>query len=99
MALFMIKRNVQGASPTDYDAAVFRAISCAYEFDGLRWVRSYWDRQSGYSYCIYEADSAEQIREHSTLSQIACDEVFQVTDIDPESYDAGRLNELEPTTT
>ena len=93
MALFLIKRDVRGASDTDYDAAVFRAISCSYEFAGLYWVQSYWDRESGYSYCVYEAESAEQVRQHSVKSQIACDEVYPVTHIAPDGYTASRQTE------
>jgi hypothetical protein len=95
MALFLIKRDVRGASETDYDAAVFRAISCSYEFEGLRWVQSYWDRDTGYSYCIYEAANEEQIRQHSSKSRIACDEVHAVTHVAPEGYTAGRMTEAE----
>jgi hypothetical protein len=95
MPLFMIKRDVNGATPMDYDAAVFRAISCAYDFEGLRWVHSYWDRESGNSYCVYEAQSPEQLRQHSQRSHISCDEIYPVAQIVPESYAAGRSSELE----
>ena len=95
MALFLIKRDVRGATPTDYDAAAFRAISCAYDYEGLRWVHSYWDRESGFSYCVYEAQSIEQIRQHSQRAHIACDEVYPVSHMVPEAYSAGRLGEVE----
>jgi hypothetical protein len=95
MALFLIKRDVRGATATDYDAAIFRAISCVYDFEGLNWVHSYWDREAGFSYCIYEAESAEQLHQHAERAQIPCDEVYPVAHMVPEAYEAGRLNEVE----
>jgi hypothetical protein len=86
MPLFLIKRAIPGATASDYDAAVFRAMSCAYEFDGLRWVTSYWDEDGGYSYCVYEAQDADQVEQHSHRAQIACDEVFPIVQVNPADY-------------
>jgi hypothetical protein len=99
MALYLVKRNIQGAGPTDYDAALFRALSCVYDFPGLKWLHSFWDRESGISYCVYEAVSVEQIHAHSELSHIPCDEVSVVVASGPDTYEAGRLAELETSQT
>jgi hypothetical protein len=98
MPLFLIRRDVTGATQTDYDAGVFRAISCAYDYEGLRWIHSYWDREGGMSYCLYEARSIDQIKQHSQRSQIACDEVLPVSHVQPEMYTAGRLSQAEAPT-
>jgi hypothetical protein len=86
MPLFTIRREVPGADRTEIDAAAFRAIVCAYEYPGLRWVRSYWDAEAGELSCLYEAESAQQIEEHSRRSRIPCDAVREVIQFGPEEY-------------
>jgi len=95
MALYLVKRNIPGAGPHDYDAALFRALSCVYDFPGMRWLHSFWDRDAGVSYCIYEADSETQIHDHAALAHIPCDEVHAVLATGPDTYEAGRIAELE----
>jgi hypothetical protein len=99
MATFLVKRNVGGAGPHDYDAALFRALSCVYDFPGLKWLNSFWDRDAGVSYCVYEGESVEQIYQHSALAHIPCDEVCPVLATGPDTYEAGRIAELETTQT
>ena len=98
MALYLVKRNIQGAGPHDYDAALFRALSCVYDFPGMRWLHSFWDRESGVSYCVYEADNEAQIHDHAALAHIPCDEVHAVLGTGPDTYEAGRIGELETAT-
>lgn len=86
MPLYAIRRAVGDVTPDDIDAAALRAIFCATEYDGFRWIRSYWDREAGLLNCIYEAQSAAQIREHSMRSNIPCDDVHEVTEILPGTY-------------
>jgi hypothetical protein len=86
MALFIIKRVIGESSQTDVDAAIFRARACAYDFPGLRWVHSYWHREAGITYCIYEAESKEQIVAHSQRASLICDEVWPVSLLAPEQY-------------
>jgi hypothetical protein len=90
MALFLIKRYVGEATQTEVDAAIFRAMSCAYQFDGMRWVTSYWDKEGGYTYCVYEAESKEHIQEHARRASLTCDEVFTVSQLGPEQYPSSR---------
>ena len=86
MPLYAIRREVGDVPSDEIDAAALRAIFCAVEYDGLRWVRSFWDREAGLLNCIYEAQSAAQIREHSMRSNIPCDGVHEVTEILPGTY-------------
>lgn len=95
MTTFLVKRNITGAGPNDYDAALFRALSCVYDFPGLKWMHSFWDREAGVSYCVYEAASVEQIHQHAALAHIPCDEVHPVLATGPDTYEAGRIAELE----
>jgi len=84
--LFAIRRDVPGATREDVDAAGFRAVACAYEYPGLRWVRSYWDEERGQLLCVYEARDAAQIENHSRRSRLACDEIRPVLELGPEAY-------------
>lgn len=86
MPLFLIRREVAGASFEEVEAGGYRALTCAYNYAGLKWVSSYWDEQGGRTYCIYEAESIEQLRDHSERSRIPCDEVIPVREFGPGSY-------------
>jgi len=86
MPLYAIRREVGQLTPDEVDAAALRAVICALEYDGLRWVRSFWDREHGLLNCLYEAQDAAQIREHSMRSNIPCDAVAEVQEILPETY-------------
>jgi len=89
MPLFMIKRKVPDATQEDVDAALFRAMACMFQFSGMKWLNTYWDRTNGQSYCVYEARDEEQIRAHASRAHIPCDEIWPVEGIDPSQYIAG----------
>ncbi|MEO8540501.1 MAG: nickel-binding protein [bacterium] len=86
MALYRIRRNVGDISKEDMDAASMRAIVCAVQFPGLKWHRSYWDREAGNLDCLYEASDPTHLEEHARVSRIPCDEVREVTEVLPETY-------------
>jgi hypothetical protein len=85
MALYVIRRDVPGSTQEVIDAASWRAIACAVNYPGLRWLHSYWDT-SGRLFCVYEAEDESQIREHARQSRIPCDEVRPVLVVRPEHY-------------
>jgi hypothetical protein len=89
VALFLIRREVQDQSNDDIEAAGYRANACAFHYQGLRWITSYLDRAAGRLMCLYEAQSAEQIRDHSRRALIPCNEVVEVTQIFPENFAGG----------
>jgi hypothetical protein len=84
MALFLVKREVPKVSEDDLRAAILRAVSCAFNFEGMRWVTSYWDRDHGVAYCVYEAKSREQLQDHAERARIPCDEILAVDCIGPD---------------
>lgn len=86
MPLYAILRNMAGLSDEEIDAAGYRAVICAIEYDGLRWVRSFLDRQREMMTCLYEASNEDQVREHSRRSRISCDEVREVEEVLPDPY-------------
>lgn len=86
MPLYRIRRNVGVATKEDMDASAFRAIVCAVQFPGLKWHRSFWDREAGVVECYYEAADPGQLEEHARVSRIPCDEVRVVEELLPETY-------------
>lgn len=89
MPLYRIRRDVGPATQEDIDAASFRAIVCAPQFPGLKWIRSYWDPAAERIDCYYEAAGPEQLQRHAELSRIPCDEVSEVVPVLPETYVRG----------
>lgn len=86
MPLYAVHRNIGPMSQEELDAAGFRAIACAAEYDGLHWERSFWNRANEDLVCYYVAKSAQQIRDHSRQSNIPCDEITEVTEVLPGVY-------------
>lgn len=76
----------------DVDAAGLRAAICAAAFSDLRWRQSYWNPELGEIRCYYEAQSAQDIEDHSLRSAIPCDEIVEVQEVLPERYMAMRPN-------
>ena len=86
MAIFFIRREAPGLEADDVEAGGLRAAGCAQDYPGLRWIRSYWHRESAEVHCYYEAESEAQIREHSERARMVVSEVREVHDIDPSNY-------------
>jgi hypothetical protein len=86
MPLYAIRRELGTISRDELDASASRAIMCAYDFENMTWVRSFWDPEAGNITCLYEAASAEDIREHARRARIPCDDVREVTEVTPELY-------------
>lgn len=86
MPLYRIRREVGAITQEDLDAASFRAIVCAPQFPGLKWHRSYWDRDAGLLDCVYEATGPSQLVEHARVSRIPCDAVKEVSEVLPDTY-------------
>ena len=86
MPLYAIRRELGKISREELDASAYRAIMCAYEFENMTWVRSFWDPESGNITCLYEAATVEEIHEHARRSRIPCDDVREVIEVIPEEY-------------
>jgi hypothetical protein len=82
--LFLIRRDLPGAIEEDIRAGILRAVSCAFNFEGMKWVTSYWDRANGKAYCVYEAANEDQLRDHAERARVPCDEILSVLCIGPE---------------
>ncbi len=86
MPLYTIVRDVAGLSDGEIDAAGVRAVICAFEYPGLRWIRSYLDRDKQELLCLYEAENTTHIREHAERARIPAGEIREVEEIVPHPY-------------
>lgn len=83
MELFMIRRKSAWASAEELERAAGRSARVGAEEmpDDVRWVRTYVvaepDGRLG-SVCIYQATSADAIREHALRADLQADEVLPV---------------------
>jgi hypothetical protein len=91
MPLYAIRRVIGPLTQEELDAAGFRATVCAAEHEGLRWERSFWDQAAGELICYYEAQSPEQIQNHSRQSAIPCNEVREVKMVLPDVYSSASV--------
>lgn len=84
MPLYTITRDVDGLSDGDIHAAGVRAMICAFEYSGLKWIRSYLDRDRNEMLCLYVAENVEQLREHALRARIPAGEIREVEEIVPD---------------
>ena len=84
MKLYGILRRNGWASPDDLQAAAARSTEEGDKDDsGVRWIRSYvLSEESGElgTFCVYEADSPEEIRAHADAADLPVDEIVPVAD-------------------
>jgi sporulation protein YlmC with PRC-barrel domain len=97
MQQFVILRRSGWKSPADLQEAAGRSKRVADEdmADDIRWIRSYVLEEGAGSVgtvCIYEASSAEAIREHARRAELPVDEIIAIADtviIRPDPVAAG----------
>ena len=84
MELYGIRRRNGWASPGDLELAAGRSTDEGNKPDsGVRWIRSYVvAEESGElgTFCIYEADSPQAIREHAAAATLPADEIVPIAD-------------------
>jgi len=98
MQTFVILRRSGWRTPEDLEAAALRSKQVGDEQmpDHVRWIRSYaLAEQDGTvgTVCIYQATSAEAIRQHAERADLPVDEIVPVADTvivrpDPEPVQA-----------
>jgi hypothetical protein len=85
MELYAILRRSGWRSGGDLEQAAARSAKVGDEDmpDDIRWIRSYvLDEGAGTvgTVCIYEASSADAIREHAARAELPVDEVIPIAD-------------------
>ncbi|HVY96750.1 MAG TPA: DUF4242 domain-containing protein [Solirubrobacterales bacterium] len=84
MKTYVIFRREGWSTPEDLEAGAKRSSQVGDEemSDQVRWIRSYVLAENGRvgTVCVYQAVSAEAIREHAQRADIPADEVIEVVD-------------------
>ena len=83
MPLFLIER--QFADELQLDAGGVAAIKAINGDAGVNWLFSFLSADRKKTYCLYEAPSAEAIREAARLNHIPADLVIEVSQLRPEA--------------
>jgi hypothetical protein len=82
MPLFVIERQFPGA--LELDAQGVAAIRAVNGDLGVDWLYSFLSADRRKTYCLYEAPSAEAIREAARRANIPADRIVEVTQLRPE---------------
>lgn len=83
MALYLIERNF--ADQLDLTSEAAAGITRVNDELGVRWLYSFLSADKRKTYCIYEAPSAELIREAARRSGLPADVVIAVSELQPPS--------------
>jgi len=76
MALFMIERNF--ATALNASAADLKAIVEINNGAGVKWLQSFLSADKRKTYCLYEAENAEAIREAARRAGLPADVVIEL---------------------
>jgi hypothetical protein len=82
MPLFVIERQFPGA--LQLDAQGVASIHAVNAELGVNWLYSFLSADRRKTYCLYEAPSAEAIREAARRANVPADKVVEVTHLRPE---------------
>jgi len=83
MPLFLIER--QFADELQLDAGGVASIKAITADAGVNWLFSFLSADRKKTYCLYEAPSADAIRQAARLNQIPADLVIEVSQLQPEA--------------
>jgi len=82
--LFLIER--QFAEAFEVEPAGVAAIRKINADVGVTWVFSFLSADRKKTYCLYEATSAEAVREAARRANLPADAVIEVTELRPETF-------------
>jgi hypothetical protein len=84
MPLFVIERQfAEQLNLTREDAAAVKLVN---DDVGVQWLFSFLSADKKKTYCLYEAPSAEAIREAARRAKIPADVIVEVTELRPEAF-------------
>lgn len=88
MPMFMVERS--SAQHMDLEAAQAKAIMAVNAEVGVSWLFSFLSADRKKTYCLYEAPSAELIREAARRAGIPLDLVIEVSEQRPGQFTSAR---------
>ena len=85
MALFLIERTfAQALNPT---AADIKAVGEVNAQAGVKWLYSFLSADKRKTYCLYEAETAEAIREAARIAGLPADVIIELSgELRPEAF-------------
>ena len=83
MPLFLVERNF--AEDLELSADDVLGIRAVNDDVGVRWVYSFLSADQRKTYCLYEAESAEVIREAARRNGIPADVIVPVSELQPDA--------------
>ena len=84
MPLFLIERNF--AEQLEMNQEIAAEVSRVNTDMGMQWLFSFLSADKKKTYCLYEATSAEAIRESASRLNIPADVVVEVSNLKPEMF-------------
>jgi Protein of unknown function (DUF4242) len=84
MPLFMIERNFAEQLEVNRDDQI--KIAQINDDVGVQWLFSFLSADKKKTYCLYEAPSADEIREAARRANIPADEIVEVGELRPEMF-------------
>jgi hypothetical protein len=84
MALFLIERNFAEQLEMTKEAAA--AVKLINDDVGVNWLFSFLSADKKKTYCLYEGNSAEAVREAARRANIPADVIIEVSQLRPEAF-------------
>jgi len=84
MPLFMIERNFAEQLEVNRDDVL--KVAQINDDVGVQWLFSFLSADKKKTYCLYEAPSADEIREAARRANIPADEIVEVGELRPEMF-------------
>jgi Protein of unknown function (DUF4242) len=84
MPLFVIEREF--AEQLEMTRDIAAEVKLVNDDVGVQWLFSFLSSDKKKTYCLYEAPSAEAIREAARRAKIPADMVVEVTQLRPEAF-------------
>lgn len=86
MPLFLVERNF--AVDLDLTAEGVDGIQAINDDAGVRWIYSFLSSDKRKTYCLYEAETEDMIRDAARRANLPADVVVAVDQVDPRTYPA-----------
>ena len=81
MPRFIIERNF--AEQIEFTKEGTKTVELVNDEEGVKWILSFLSADKRKTYCLYEAESADAIRNAAKRAKIPADVIIQVDEITP----------------